>query len=186
MDIVEGFSRIEYLVILISIVYGFSIVELFSNWARMIRLNVYYWETIVWSIITFLTIANMWYIIWYDLSLLSKGFPVYFLILLLPPIGLFFIIALLFPDKRKENWELKAYFLKNRKKLFTVMTTLALTVLILGNVLDLVVTIEQNIFRTILTLLLLANIFINSIIFRTITVSITFLWYLYVMLLFGS
>ena len=97
-----SFSKIEFLLILVSIVYGFCIVDLFDNWARMLRRSVYYWETTTWSIILFLCIAFLWYNAWDNVGRIAET-SVNYVLALLPPICFFVLTSLLFPDKTSQE-----------------------------------------------------------------------------------
>ena len=126
-----AFTKIEFLLILISFVYGFCVVDLFDNWGRMLRRNIYYWETIIWSIILFLSIAFLWHNAWGNLDRLGQG-SLNYILALLPPIFFFILTSLLFPDW-ESDFSLEAHFLKNRKRFFLTFAGVLLMVLATSN-----------------------------------------------------
>lgn len=126
-----SFSKIEFLLILVSIVYGFCIVDLFDNWARMLRRSVYYWETTTWSIILFLCIAFLWYNAWDNVGRIAET-SVNYVLALLPPICFFVLTSLLFPDKTSQE-TLKAAFHRNRKKFFLTLAGILFMIIVSSN-----------------------------------------------------
>lgn len=115
---IQGFTKVEFLLILVSIAYGYCVVDIFSSWSKLIRRKIWYWEPLLWSVNIFMGIAFLWYNAWN--SIVSIQFNLgHFLMTLIPPIFIFVLISLLFPIKKKMN-KPQEHFLQIRKLFFQV------------------------------------------------------------------
>lgn len=175
-DQINGFTKIEFLVILISIAYGYCIVDILTNWARIIRKGIIYWETLLWSIILFLGICVLWYNSWDNIYFieLSSG---YFIGTLIPPIGIFIMVSALFPDQ-DSAWNLEGAFLKSRKLFFLMYALVNAGVLILSNVVANPIPLI-NYMRIIWLFACFAMYFFDSKILRSIMAVGLLCWYIY-------
>lgn len=179
---INGFTKIEFLVIVLSIAYGFCIVEILSNWARIIRRGTLYWETLIWSGIVFIAIPVLWYNAWNNIELIERNSG-YFLLTLIPPIGLFVMVSALFPD-HYSKWNLEETFIQNRRLFFLSYAMVSAFVLILSNL----ITNPVNIFNYSRSIWLVACIlmtFIDSKILRSAMAGGLIIWYLYVIIFSG-
>ena len=182
MSELNGFTKIEFLVIVLSIAYGFCIVEILSNWARIIRRGVMYWETMLWSAILFIAISVLWYNGWNNIQIIERNSG-NFIATLIPPIGLFVMVSALFPDHLDE-WDLEKAFKKNRKLFFLTYALVNGSILILSNLIT-NPTYIFNYSRSVWFVACILMAFIDSKILRSVMAGGLIIWYLYVIILSG-
>lgn len=179
---IHGFTKVEFLVIILSIAYGFCIVEILTNWARIIRRGTLYWETMVWSGIVFIAIPVLWYNAWNNIELIELNSG-YFILTLFPPIGIFVMVSALFPDNYA-NWNLEETFIRNRKLFFFSYAMVSAFVLILSNLITNPPSI-LNYSRAIWLVACALMIFNDSQILRSVMAGSLIVWYLYIIIFSG-
>lgn len=160
---IEGFTKIEFLLILVSIAYGYCIVTIFSNWSKLIRRKIWYWESLLWSINVFLNIIFLWYNAWATIGYIQMNIS-HFTSTLVPPIFIFIIVSLLFPPKKRLK-DPETHFLEIRKLIFVVMVLYVAVLLLISNTVGAPQPII-NYLRLITFVLFLLNVFIDSKILR--------------------
>lgn len=182
MDTEISFTKIEFLIVIVSITYGFCVVDILTNWSRIIRRRAMYWETMLWSIILFIAISVLWYNSWDHIKFIerSSGF---FISALIPPIGLFVMISALFPDHSSE-WDLEAMFMRNRKMFFLMFALVNVFVLILSNAIT-DPPLILNYIRSIWAVACILMYFVDSKILRSLLGGGLLCWYVYLIVFSG-
>ena len=175
----NGFTKIEFLVIIISIAYGFCIVELLTNWSRIIRKRLFYGETIVWSGVIFIGILVLWYNSWDHIFLVERNSAT-FIGTLIPPIGLFVMVSALFPDQH-DHWDLKRAFDQNRKTFFLSYTLVNASIMTLSNLAG-SPTIVLNYSRSFWIVACILMYFIDSKVLRYVMAAGLISWYAYLII----
>jgi hypothetical protein len=116
-DEIKGFARPEYLVILLSFVYGFSLSDQFFHFSVMIKRRRFYSETIIWSNLIMLGLIIYWYLLWRHITEIDNSMLI-FLSNFLPALLLFVIISLLYPAIGTQDYNPEKTFVKNRRWIF--------------------------------------------------------------------
>ncbi len=116
-DEVKGFARPEFLVVLLSFVYGFSISDQFFHFSIMMKKRKYYGESVLWSNILMMGLIVYWYLLWRNVSSIDDSLLI-FLVNFMPGLFLFVIVTYIYPALGTENYQPKETFLKNRKMIF--------------------------------------------------------------------
>lgn len=121
VDLIGGFSHVEYLIIFNTIIFGVVATEYFSGWGSMVRYrdNIKYsLPQFLWSIFSFLTLIQNWYGIWPRTVYIDKHF-LYFLYSIIPMFLFHLISVILFPTFKQGSFiDLTEYFKKNSRLLF--------------------------------------------------------------------
>jgi|GEM_PF-4086343 len=182
MDSNLNFTKVEFLIVIVSITYGFCIVDILTNWSRIIRRRTSYWETTLWSVILFIAISVLWYNSWDNIKFIERSSG-YFVSSLVPPIGLFVMISSLFPDHNSE-WNLEEMFRRNRKMFFLMFALVNVFVLILSNTITDPPAI-LNYIRSIWAVACVVMYFIDSKVLRTLLGGGLICWYLYLVVFSG-
>lgn len=119
------FQLSDYLVIFLSILFGYVVSQFFSGWGSIIRhsTNVkIYWIHLGWTVLVFVNIIEAWWGMWRIRDKFSERISNFFLVLLYP-IMLYLLGVVLFPDISNEKTIIfKDYFYSNTFLLFTFMT----------------------------------------------------------------
>lgn len=119
-DEVKGFARPEFLIVLLSFVYGFSITDQFIHLAMMIKQRKFYHETIIWSmVITFGGIVY-WFFLWENVNGIDDRLSLY-AANFLPAFLIFIVVTLIYPSAVGGEYEPRMTFLKNRKRIFVAI-----------------------------------------------------------------
>jgi hypothetical protein len=177
---IDGFSQIEYFVILLSFIYGFGIADLFENLAGMFRRKAFYLEVALWSTVLFMGVSFLWILIWLRLEHVSENAFIYFL-LFIPGLLIFLSLAFLYPSKGDYN-KVKKHFLENYKKFFLMLLILEGILIVAPILLDLETHIMIIGLRTVSLIMLFLLIFINRKWLRNLIATIQIIWrpYLYI------
>jgi hypothetical protein len=178
---IQGFTKVEFLLILISIAYGFCIVEILTNWTRIVRRGNY-WETLLWSVNLFLGISFLWYNAWGKIHLIQDNAG-YYMLSLVPSAGFFVLVSLLFPDSG-QDWHLEQRFIKNRKMFFLILGLVAAALTFLS----MVGSTQSGLIsgaRLFLAASCLVLYWLDSKILRAVIGTITISWYAYIFFLSG-
>ncbi|UII34906.1 hypothetical protein LVD17_13925 [Fulvivirga ulvae] len=122
-DIIEGFTHTEYLTVFSAIIFGYVGAEYFQGWGSIIKNRNHiriYWQHLLWTIFAFIMFIQNWWGIWPRTAAINES--IFFFIYSLIPIFLFYLISvILFPDfKKNEEVDLKEYFYKNTRWLFSL------------------------------------------------------------------
>lgn len=120
----NGFTFIEYLTMFSGLVFAFAAAEYFIAIGSIIRSGArikLHWEYVLWTIIIFFLFIVIWYLSWLRLEYITNNLWTFFL-LNLPSFLFFLIIAILFPDFRKEDHvDTKIYLENNIRKVFFLL-----------------------------------------------------------------
>lgn len=150
-DIIEGFTHTEYLTVFSAIIFGYVGAEYFQGWGSIIRNRSHisaYWQHLLWTVFAFVMFIQNWWGIWPRVSDINQS--IFFFIYSLVPVFLFYLISvILFPDfKNQAQLDMKEYFYKNTRWLFSLFAVYFILAIIssfvyhdIGNVL------LQNILR---------------------------------------
>ncbi|MBL6444920.1 hypothetical protein JMN32_01275 [Fulvivirga sp. 29W222] len=122
-NIIEGFTHTEYLTVFSAIIFGYVGAEYFQGWGSIIKNRDHiriYWQHLLWTIFAFIMFIQNWWGIWPRTAAINES--IFFFIYSLIPIFLFYLISvILFPDfKKHEQVDLKDYFYKNTRWLFSL------------------------------------------------------------------
>jgi hypothetical protein len=123
---ISGYSRVEHLIVFLSFVFGFVVVEFLKGWARLInhyreiRLSLIH---ILWTVYTFLLMIDIWWSNWI-LRMELTSTQLYFLIILIKPFIIYVIALFHFPsdqDRIRNYWD---YFISVKTYVFYVYAVL--------------------------------------------------------------
>jgi hypothetical protein len=115
----NGFTRIEYLSIFLSLLFAFSVAEVMLGWSKMLKSKdkiIFSLDHFLMTVALFWVLIINWYVLWGRVGILGNGF-IYFLISFLPIIIIYFWSLYLFPDFDEEK-DLNQYIDKNYRTIF--------------------------------------------------------------------
>ena len=115
----NGFTRIEYLSIFLSLLFAFSVAEVLLGWSKMLKSKdkiTFSLDHFLMTFALFWVLIINWYMLWGRVGVLGNGF-LYFLISFLPIIIIYFWSLYLFPDFDEEK-DLQQYVDKNYNIIF--------------------------------------------------------------------
>jgi len=125
---IDGFSSVEYLVVFITIVYGFITSYFFSGWGHMIQNRkkiVFSLEHFSWTVFTFIVLVTNWYASWHKVEYINANIW-YFFLSIVPQLCYYFIAVLLFPNHRKGNVNFDNYLKMNRKYIYRCLSIICM------------------------------------------------------------
>lgn len=129
VGVLSGYSKVEHLTIFMSFIYGYIIAKFLKGWSIMVRnfreIKIS-WIHIVWSVLAFLFIIDIWWGNW-DYNIYIAQHFLNFIIVLTTPFLLYILVLFLFPaagDKDIDYWE---YFNQKRKYIVTVVVILLIS-----------------------------------------------------------
>jgi hypothetical protein len=120
---IQHISKAEYLTIFISFIYGFVVSMYFKGWSYLIKdwKSVRYsWSYLIWTLFTFMILISFWWNTWIRSGYMADQL-IYFQLSLIPPLLLYMISVVIFPDKKQaKSLNLSEYFENHRKRFFQV------------------------------------------------------------------
>ncbi len=116
-----SYTKIEHLTIFVSFIYGFVVAVYLKGWSLLVKdwkSLKYSWGHLIWTLFSFIILISVWWNSWIRSGYMEDQL-LYFQLSLLPPLILYLISVVLFPDfKLAETIDLKAHFDKNRKQFY--------------------------------------------------------------------
>ncbi|HVD98043.1 MAG TPA: hypothetical protein VNB90_07535 [Cytophagaceae bacterium] len=120
----NGFTRIEYLSIFLSLLFAFSVAEVMLGWSKMLKSKdkiTFSLDHFLMTVALFWVLIINWYVLWGRVGVLGNGFG-YFLISFLPIIIIYFWSLYLFPDLDEEK-DLVVYIDKSYRIIFLLWSS---------------------------------------------------------------
>ncbi len=120
-------DEFEYLIALVSVIAGLGITRALSGSARLLNARreiAFSWIPVCWTVSVLLWMVAFW---WFTflLSQLDSWSPWLHVFILIYASALYFLLALLHPERVDEGHDMLAHFLGNRKVFFGALFTLA-------------------------------------------------------------
>ncbi|MDW7692696.1 hypothetical protein R9C00_11825 [Flammeovirgaceae bacterium SG7u.111] len=136
----EGFSRLEYLIIFFSILYGYVTISFINHLAELLKKHTqlkFHFVPLAWIFLFFGLLFSSWYSRWGMIDISLKGFH-HFIVLTLPVLIMTVISSLLSPPipKQGETIDMYGFFAKNRVMFFVSFSTYSSFELISGWIYD--------------------------------------------------
>ncbi|MDH5602693.1 MAG: hypothetical protein OEY51_02070 [Cyclobacteriaceae bacterium] len=125
------FSQVEYLIVFISIIYGFVAAEYFYGWGGLLlksykNTSLYY---ILWTVFEFVFMITLWWGSWIRSTGLTENIT-YFFLTLTTPLLLYLIGVITFPSRESvKSMDVHAYFLERFPKIAFLYFLLFLTII---------------------------------------------------------
>ena len=114
----SSYTKVEHLTIFVSFIYGFVVAVYLKGWSYLIkdwRSIRYSWGHLIWTLFSFIILITVWWNSWIRGGYMEAKL-VDFQISLLPPLLLYMISLVIFPEKKHaKNIDLTDYFDINRK-----------------------------------------------------------------------
>lgn len=127
--VLSGYSKVEHLTIFMSFIYGYIVAKFFKGWSVIVR-NFHEikisWIHIVWSILAFLFIIDIWWGNW-DYNIYIAQHFLNFIIVLTTPFLLYILVLFLFPASTEPSIDYWVYFNQKRKYLVLVVGILLIS-----------------------------------------------------------
>jgi len=118
------FQLSDYLIIFLSILFGYAVSLFFSGWGALIKHSAYvkiYWVHLGWTILIFLDLIEVWWGLWPRREKLGKHIG-YFFLALSYPIMYYLLAIIIFPDiSNGQIIILKDYFYSNLTLIFSLL-----------------------------------------------------------------
>ena len=125
------FSQVEYLIVFISIIYGFVAAEYFYGWGGLLlksyeNTSLYY---ILWTVFEFVFLITLWWGSWIRSSGLTDNIG-YFFLTLTTPLLLYLIGVITFPSRDSmKSMDVHAYFIERFPKIAFLYFLLFLSII---------------------------------------------------------
>jgi len=174
---IQNFSQIEYLTIILSFIYALSLTDMFNHINLMVKSKKYYSETLIWSFLVIFFIIIHWYTSWIDLDFLSISL-FYFILKFIPAFLLFALIIMLYPSVniKEKNYNPEKVFLDNRIFIFVLIFLMTISS-VLSNIFESHFFSPLNYVRLLNALIIFFCILIDSKILRYFAAWWTTVWY---------
>jgi hypothetical protein len=162
---IKYFALSDYLIIFLSILFGYAISIFFSGWGAFIKNSAdvkIYWLHLGWTILILIDIIETWWGLWKVREKIGKHIGYFFLVLLYP-INFYLLGVAMFPDISKgETIIFKDYFYSHVVLIFSFLTIAMVYSLIQGVLLsDRRGPLEAHIYRIITIILYALGMFIK-------------------------
>lgn len=121
-DIINGFSRTEYLSVFLGFLYAAVASEFLINWAKFLRMRMHVLknaEQISWSLLLFCFLLINWYSVWPRMQFVANSFKDF--VFTLVPIMLYYFLVVLVFTEEGEVAEQKKNFEKNSRLILLLL-----------------------------------------------------------------
>jgi hypothetical protein len=126
-SLLTSFSKVEYLTIFASFIYGYVATQSFLGWGTMIshRKEIKFsYEHLLWTIMTFLLVIDIWWGSWLKGFHISSSRP-YFYLSLLSPLIFYVLSTVQFPAlENYRGFDFRDYFNTTRKYNYSIFILL--------------------------------------------------------------
>ena len=115
--LLTSFSKVEYLTIFATFIYGYVATQSFFGWGTMISHRkeiVFSREHLLWTILTFLLVIDIWWGSWLKGFHISRS-RIYFYLSLVSPLIFYILSIIQFPPLGRGHFDFNEYFTKARK-----------------------------------------------------------------------
>ena len=116
-----SYTKVEHLTIFISFIYGFVVAVYLKGWSYVVKgwkSIRYSWSHLVWTLFSFFILISVWWNSWIRSGYMEDKL-VNFQLSLFPPLILYMISLVIFPDKKQaKKTNLQDHFENNRKPFF--------------------------------------------------------------------
>jgi len=171
---IKGFSKTEYLISFYAILFGFVCFEFLHGWGQWMinrKKMTLYWVHILWTLLTFMMLMDLWWLSWSRKDLMSSNFEIFFLSII-PPLIFYFGSVILFPDFQKpENRNMRIYYFNVKNIMFaTFALYFAFNILFSFYLGENELYPYENYFRLIAILMLAIGIGVNKVTYHSLLI----------------